>query len=80
MKSTQYFKHTRERADRKAIKDEWIIKTINNPDHTELQKDGRIRKWKYIESENKYLRIITLEDNETIHNAFFDRRFKGTVQ
>jgi hypothetical protein len=24
----------------------------------------------------KYLRIILLEDGETIHNAFFDRSFK----
>jgi hypothetical protein len=24
----------------------------------------------------KYLRIILLEDGETVHNAFFDRNFK----
>ena len=23
-----------------------------------------------------FLRVITLEDGETIHNAFFDRRFR----
>jgi hypothetical protein len=39
--------------------------------------DGRIRKWKKIEEEGKFLRIILLPDRETIHNAFFDRRFKG---
>jgi hypothetical protein len=25
----------------------------------------------------KYLRVVVLEDGETIHNAFPDRRFKG---
>jgi len=24
----------------------------------------------------KYLRVVTLEDGETVHNAFFDRSFK----
>ena len=27
----------------------------------------------------KYLRIVTLEDGETIHNAFFDRSFKEII-
>jgi hypothetical protein len=32
--------------------------------------------WKRIEElDNKYLRVITLEDKKTIHNAFPDRRF-----
>jgi len=30
----------------------------------------------YIEEEGKYLRVILLDDQKTIHNAFFDRRFK----
>lgn len=33
--------------------------------------------WGYIEEAGKYLRVITLEDGETFHNAFFDRRYKG---
>jgi len=35
------------------------------------------RKWGRIEEVDKYLRVILLEDGETIHNAFFDRSFKG---
>lgn len=27
------------------------------------------------ETSPRYLRAVTLEDGETIHNAFFDRRF-----
>jgi hypothetical protein len=30
----------------------------------------------FIEEAQKYLRVVTLADGETVHNAFFDRRFK----
>ncbi len=70
MKFTQYFLYTRKRADRIIIKDEWIEFTIKNPKRTEIQSDGRIRKWAKIEEVGKYLRIILLEDELTIHNAF----------
>jgi hypothetical protein len=39
-----------------------------------------IRKWAYISEEEKFLRVILLEDGETIHNAFFDRSFKENRQ
>ena len=42
----------------------------------EKQSDGRIKKWAKIEEEDKYLRVILLEDGKTVHNAFFDRNFK----
>jgi len=48
MKFTQYFLHIRKRPDRAIIKNEWIKDTIDNPSHTEVQSDGRIRKWKKI--------------------------------
>jgi len=28
------------------------------------------------ESQPRYLRVVTLEDGETVHNAFFDRGFR----
>lgn len=40
-----------------------------NPSHIEIQEDGRIRKWKMIKEEDKFLRVIMLEDGETVHNA-----------
>ncbi|MCG6162398.1 hypothetical protein LFX25_15340 [Leptospira sp. FAT2] len=55
---------------------EWIEETILNPLEKKVQDDGRIRHWKWIEEAEKYLRVITLEDGETIHNTFFDRGFK----
>lgn len=80
MKCTQYFLYVRQRPDRAIIKNEWIEETIKNPDYTEIQSDGRIRKWKKIEEEGKYLRVIMLPDGETVHNAFFDRSFKGETK
>ena len=77
MKFTQSFLHIRQRPDRAIIKMEWIEETVSNPIYTEVQSDGRIRKWKKVEGENKYLRVILLSDGETVHNAFFDRGFKG---
>lgn len=67
------------RPDRAFIKEEWILEAIANPLKTENQSDRRIRKWKYIEEAQKYLRVILLEDGETVHNAFFDRNFKEDV-
>jgi hypothetical protein len=58
------------------IREEWISETISTPLKTTMQSDGRIRKWKFIEEVGKYLRVILLEDGETIHSAFFDRTFK----
>ena len=77
MKTTQYFQYTRQRPDRIMILDEWIKRVIKNPLREEVQSDGRIRRWARIEEmENRVLRVILLEDGETIHNAFFDRNFK----
>jgi len=76
MKSTQYFLFMKSRPDRAAIKEEWILETVHNPLKQEIQSDRRIRKWKFIDEAGKYLRVILLEDGETVHNVFFDRSFK----
>ena len=77
MKFTQYFLYTRNRTDRATIKIEWIENVVACPIKTQRQADGRFKKWGYIQEEAKYLRVILLEDEETVHNAFFDRGFKG---
>ena len=76
MKTTQYFKYMKKRKDRSSIKKEWIRFVVENPQKTEIQSDGRIRKWAKIQEVDKYLRVILLEDGETVHNSFFDRTFK----
>ena len=71
MKFTQYFLYTRQRGDRKDIKIEWIRYVVDNPIKEEIQSDGRIRRWAKIrKANNKYLRVVLLEDGETVHNAF----------
>jgi uncharacterized lipoprotein len=78
MKFTQYFLHTQMRPDRQTIRTEWIERVVREPDTEEIQRDGRIRRWKRIdEADGRALRVVLLEDAETVHNAFFDRRFKG---
>lgn len=77
MKFTAYFLATRERPDRSAIPTEWIEQTVRSPDHRAVQRDGRIRLWKAIaEAEGRWLRVVLLEDGETVHNAFLDRGFR----
>ena len=77
MKFTKYFQSILQRPDRAIIKLEWIEQTVNHPIREEIQQDGRIRRWAKIEEmQGKFLRVILLEDAETVHNAFFDRNFK----
>lgn len=77
MKTTKYFEAIRNRPDRAAIKSEWIQFVIDNPVKEIVQEDGRLRRWARInEMENRYLRVILLEDAETVHNAFFDLGFQ----
>jgi hypothetical protein len=52
------------------------MEVIQKPEKVEIQSDGRIRKWAKITEVEKYLRVILLEDGETVHNAFFDRSYK----
>lgn len=51
--------------------DRWV------PNRVEPQEHNRFRFWGVIdELESHVLRVVTLEDKNTIHNAFPDRRFK----
>jgi len=75
MKTTDYFN---EFASRKhpEVQREWIEGVLANPIKREMQPNGRISYWENIsEAEDRALRVITLEDGETVHNAFFDRNF-----
>ena len=76
MKVTRYFAAIRQRPDRVIILDEWIERAVRAPVKETVQADGRIRRWVQVpEMENRFLRVIVLPDGETVHNAFFDRRF-----
>ena len=76
MKFTQYFQTMRARPDRGDIRLEWIQRVVDEPSKEVIQADGRIRRWATItEADGRFLRVILLPDGETVHNAFFDRRF-----
>ncbi|MDG6025119.1 MAG: hypothetical protein E3K40_00105 [Candidatus Brocadia sp.] len=75
-KFTEYFENETMRK-RPYLKKEWCLQVIKNPIKVEPQENNRFRFWGSIsELEGKILRVITLEDKRTIHNAFPDRRFK----
>ena len=73
---TEYFEKEVLRK-RSYLKKEWCIRVIENPIRVEPQEHNRFRFWGVVpELGGRVLRVITLEDKKTIHNAFPDRRFK----
>ena len=75
MRTTRYF-DTSVMARRPHLKTEWIERVLENPLRTQVQTNGRVRRWGFIAEAGKYLRVVTEPDGETVHNAFFDRRFR----
>lgn len=76
MQYTDYFRND-VLVKRPYIKQEWLELALSNPVRREVQADDvRIRHWVWIEELARYLRVVTLEDGTTVHNAFPDRRFK----
>jgi hypothetical protein len=73
---TEYFEKEVLRK-RPYLKKEWCEQVVDNPIRSEPQEHNRFRFWGKIEDLNgKILRVVTLEDKTTIHNAFPDRGFK----
>ena len=79
MKTTRYFDE-QVRRKRPYIELAWCAKVLAVPLRIEKQENGRIRFWGEVlplgGTTPRYLRVVTLEDGETVHNAFFDRRFR----
>jgi hypothetical protein len=73
---TDYFENEVLRK-RPYIKKEWCIRVIEHPIKAESQEHNRYRFWAAIEElDGRILRVVTLKDKITIHNAFPDRGFK----
>lgn len=57
---------------------------LASPLRRQVQEDGRIRCWGEASlpegGGRRILRVVTLEDGETIHNAFFDRGYRESKQ
>lgn len=79
MKTTRYFEEQVLRK-RPYIRRDWCRDVLAAPIRRELQPDGRIRFWGAVslpdEARPRFLRVVTLADGETVHNAFFDRNFR----
>jgi len=59
------------------LKKERCIRVCQHPIRMEPQEHNRFRFWGEIEElEGRILRVITLEDKRTIHNAFPERNFR----
>jgi hypothetical protein len=58
---------------------EMCIKVIESHERKEMQEDGeRLRFWAKSDAlDGRYLRVVTLADERTIHNAFPDRGYKS---
>jgi hypothetical protein len=79
VKATRYFQEQVLRK-RPYLSDEMCEAVRSAPLRREQQPDGRIRFWGEVrlagETASRILRVITLEDGETLHNAFLDRNFR----
>jgi hypothetical protein len=77
MKTTRYFEEQVLRK-RPYLRREWCQLALDEPIYYEIQaEDDRIRHWVFIPELGTYLRVVTLPDGETIHNAFPDPAFKS---
>ncbi|EJW10266.1 hypothetical protein A33M_0203 [Rhodovulum sp. PH10] len=82
MKTTRYFEEQVLRK-RPYLRREWCLEVLASPIRRKVQEDGRIRLWGRIVADDgrtRFLRVVILEDSETIHNAFFDRAFREDDQ
>ncbi|HVJ00121.1 MAG TPA: hypothetical protein VM657_13755 [Sphingomonas sp.] len=79
MKTTRYFDE-QVRRKRPYLRLDWIEATLADPIERMVQPDGRIRFWRRVDVDGAVksyiLRVVTLEDGETVHNAFFDRNYR----
>jgi len=83
MKTTRYFEEQVLRK-RPYIDREWCRQVLASPLRREVQSDGRIRHWGKVtlpdEVRPRYLRVLSLDDGETLLNAFLDRNFDEDQQ
>lgn len=52
----------------------YIRRTVSDYEHTEVQRDGRIKYWRYVPELKHHLLVITTADG-ALFNAFDDSNF-----
>ena len=79
MKTTRYFEEQVLRK-RPYIDPAWCARILAAPLRRVEQPDDRVRFWGEVKRPEddapRILRVVTLADGETVHNAFFDRGFR----
>ena len=79
MKTTWYFDN-RVRPKRPYVTPVMCAIVLSDPIRVEEQPDGRFRFWGEVflpgENASRIIRVITLADGETVHNAFIDSKFR----
>jgi hypothetical protein len=77
MKATDYYRRRSQLASRGYLNDALCLEVLRRPEYTEIEPNGRIRHWARMpELGGRALRVVTLEDGETVHNAFVDRIYR----
>ena len=80
MQTTRYFEEQVLRK-RPYIDRTMCLSVLAAPLRRTSQNDGRVRYWGQVldkrDGQKRILRVVTLEDGQTVHNAFFDRDFIG---
>lgn len=75
LKTTRYFE-TVVLQKRPYIRREWCERILAKPLRRERQPDGRIRFWGRVPGfGERVFRVVTLDDGETVPNAYPDRGF-----
>jgi hypothetical protein len=79
VKTTRYFEEQVLRK-RPYIARQMCLAVVFAPLRRDVQEDVRIRHWGAVidarDGKERILRVITLEDGQTVHNAFFDRDYR----
>ena len=78
MKTTRYFDAVAPKKHPEAVQyRDYVEKALTEYVAFQKQPDGRTRRWILVPREGRYLRVVVEPDDETVHNAFFDRGFRG---
>jgi calcineurin-like phosphoesterase family protein len=79
MKTTRYFDEQVLRK-RPYLSLDMCLAVLQSPLNKVVQPDGRIRFFgevsDAVSGQTRVLRVVTLADGETVHNAFFDRGYR----
>ncbi|WP_200477291.1 hypothetical protein [Azospirillum brasilense] len=53
-----------------------VLAVLSNPVKRQREPSGRVRYWGWVTHLRSYVSVVTLEDGETVHNAFLNRDFE----